>query len=568
MPLQRIEELALFHPPGRFLLPGNPFGKDVANGALFRALARHGGYRRLHVLNQLGLPPEQIAQGLFAEAEAAPAVGGGPLWSTALPARSGVLLRGQPHLAELAWIRRGEGRDDAYSLVGLIHTLAPPAVRESIGAAAVAPLQPWDALVCTSPAVQQGLRAMFETWGAYLGERFGGNRLTLPELPLIPLAVDVDTIAAQAASTGARAALRGRLGIAADDVLVLWLGRLSYFEKAFPQVMFQAVQQAARQAGIRVHLALVGWFPNGEADQQLYRQAAEAYAAEVNVLVLDGNDQAGVAQGWAAADIFLSLVDNIQETFGLAPVEAMAAGLPVVVSDWDGYRFTVRDGVDGFLIPTLAAPAGAPGQLLSHLHSLGLETYQTYAGAVAQHTAVHGGQAAAALARLIASPELRASMGAAGQRRARELFAWPVVVEHYNALFAELSQRRRHALAQAAPASPHRISPLRGDPFADFAGFATAVLDPGTRLRLAPGVAGPEALARSQAVALDQLYPGLRGSPEEAARLLAQVAAADPARGCPVADLTAGVEPGRRPFLATTLVWLAKLGLLDWLPPG
>ena len=57
---------------------------------------------------------------------------------------------------------------------------------------------------------------------------------------------------------------------------------------------------------------------------------------------------------WAAADIFLSLVDNPQETFGLAPVEAMAAGVPVVVSDWDGYRYTVSDGVEGFRISTLS----------------------------------------------------------------------------------------------------------------------------------------------------------------------------------------------------------------------
>jgi D-inositol-3-phosphate glycosyltransferase len=568
VPLQSIEELTLFHPAGRFVLPDNPFGKDVANGALFRALARHGGYRQLHVLNQLGLSSAQLAEGLFAEGEAGPALSGGPLWSTAIPALSGVLLRGQPHLSELAWIRRGAGRDDAYSLVGLIHTLAPPAVRESIGAAAVAPLQSWDALVCTSPAVQQALHAMFDDWGSYLRERFGGSRLALPQLPLIPLAVEVETIAGQAASTSARAALRSRLGIAADDLLVLWLGRLSYFEKAFPQVMFQAVQEAARQAGVRVHLALVGWFPNGEADQQLYRQAAEAYASDVNVLVLDGNDQATVAQSWAAADIFLSLVDNIQETFGLAPVEAMAAGLPVVVSDWDGYRYTVRDGVEGFLIPTLGAPGGAPGQLLAHLHSLGLETYQTYAGAVAQHTAVHGGQAAAALARLIASPELRASMGAAGQRRARQMFSWPVVVEQYNALFAELAERRLAAQAQSGATSPHRISPLRGDPFVDFSGFATTVLEPDTRVRLGPGVAGPEALARIQAVALDRMYPGLRGSPEETARLLALVAATDPVRGCSVAELSAGFAPTRLPFLATTLVWLAKLGLLDWLPPG
>ena len=564
MPLQTIKELALFHPPGRFVLPGNPFGKDVANGALFRALARSGGYRQLHVLNQRGLAPEQIAEGLLVEGEAGPRLASGPLWSTAIPSRAGVLLRGQPYLSELAWIRRNQGRDDAYSLVGLIHTLAPPAVRESIGASAVAPLQPWDALVCTSPAVQHALGEMFENWGGYLQERFAGQRSCLPQLPLIPLGVEVEAIAAQAASGDARTAMRARFGIAEQDVMVLWLGRLSYFEKAFPQVMFQAVQEAAQKSGVRVHFLLLGWFPNGEADQQLYRQAAAAYASDVNVLELDGNDQASVAQSWAAADIFLSLVDNIQETFGLAPVEAMAAGLPVVVSDWDGYRYTVRDGVEGFLIPTLGAPGGAPGELLAHLHSLGLETYQTYVGAVAQHTAVHGGEAAAALARLIGSPDLRASMGAAGQRRARQMFSWPVVVDQYNALFNELTQRRLHDQAQAEAKSPYRISPLRGDPFADFAGFATTVLDPATRLRLRPGV-GEKAFAHAHTVALNHQYPGLRGSWEEAARLLTLVAAADPARGCLVAELTADFSPERRPFIQTTLVWLAKLGLLDWL---
>jgi glycogen synthase len=49
--------------------------------------------------------------------------------------------------------------------------------------------------------------------------------------------------------------------------------------------------------------------------------------------------------------------DNIQETFGLTPLEAMAAGLPVIVGDWDGYKDTVRDGVDGFRIPSLMPPA-------------------------------------------------------------------------------------------------------------------------------------------------------------------------------------------------------------------
>lgn len=36
----------------------------------------------------------------------------------------------------------------------------------------------------------------------------------------------------------------------------------------------------------------------------------------------------------------------------------MANHLPVVISDWDGYRDSVRHGVDGFLIPTTLPPSG------------------------------------------------------------------------------------------------------------------------------------------------------------------------------------------------------------------
>lgn len=52
------------------------------------------------------------------------------------------------------------------------------------------------------------------------------------------------------------------------------------------------------------------------------------------------------------SDVFVSPVDNIQETFGITPIEAMAAGIPQVVSDWDGYRDTVQDGVTGYRIAT------------------------------------------------------------------------------------------------------------------------------------------------------------------------------------------------------------------------
>ena len=451
--------------------------------------------------------------------------------------------------------------DAAYSLAGVIHTIAPPFIRSQIAAAALAPVHSWDALICTSPAVQQAMEAMFEQQQAWLVERLGASLQPRPLLPLIPLGVDVQRFAGHRADAAGRAALRSQLGLADNDLLVLWVGRLSYFEKAFPQ----AVQQATERTGRRLVLALAGWFPNGEADQQLYGQAAQQLAPKVPLTILNGSKPELLAQAWAAADVFLSLVDNIQETFGLAPVEAMAAGLPVVVSDWDGYRYTVRDGVDGFRIPTLGSPGGAPGQLLAHLHSLELETYQTYAGAVAQHTAVHVGRAADALVQLAESPELRARMGAAGQQRARELFDWPVVVGQYNALFGELAERRAQALRDGAVPQGVAIQPSRGDPFADFRGFASRVLDPELTVRLADGVDAAD-LEPLLAVQLNRLYPGLRGTPAEAEVLMAQLAAvAGAAEGLSVAELLASAAPERRPYLETTLVWLAKLGLVNWL---
>jgi D-inositol-3-phosphate glycosyltransferase len=555
--------ICFFHPQGHLARPANPFGKDIANAALFRALVQHGGFTDVAVLNQAGLNAEQLA----AEMAGAPQVrfSAASLLDTVQPARHGALVRGQPYLAELAWLRRAAGLDQAYSLVGLIHTIAPPAIRQMVGDAALAPTHCWDALVCTSPAVQQAMEAMFDGWAEHLAARLGAARAPRPQLPLIPLAVDTELLSRQAADRQARADLRQRLAIADDDLLVLWVGRLSYYEKAFPQSMFQAVQQAARRSGRRLHFALVGWFPGGEAEMRLYQQASELLAPDLNVAVLDGNDPQLLAQSWAAADVFLSLVDNIQETFGLAPVEAMAAGLPVVVSDWDGYRYTVRDGVDGVLVPTLGSPGGAPGELLARLHGFQLETYQTYVGATAQHTAVHVQRAAAAIARLAEDPAQRQAMGRAGQQRAQTMFSWPEVVRLYRELLDDLADRRRVADPEVACAGA-RLQPLRGEPFANFQHFASEVLQPDLVLHLAEGAKAAD-LEGQLAVQLNRLYPGLRGSPAEAQALLAQLELAGTAGLC-VRALLASATPERRPFLETTVVWLAKLGLVDWLPAG
>ena len=551
--------LAIYHPPGRLGLGQNPFGKDVANLELYRALARYGGHEQIDLVSNLPVDDQSLTEAFFPDGRTTAKVVGSSILSPEAPLAAGVLLRGQPDLSELAWTRRRMTSDASYSLVGLIHTIAPPAMRQDIAGAMLAPVQDWDALICTSPSVANAMGEMFDAWGEYLADRLGGTLRPRPRLPVIPLGVDAADIRAKAERGGARARVRADLGIERDEILVIWVGRLSFFEKAFPQPMFRAVEEAAQATGVRLHFALAGWFPNGDADRARYEQAARAYAPSIQVDFQDGNDPEVVADLWAAGDIFLSLVDNIQETFGITPVEAMAAGMPVVVSDWDGYRSTVRDRVDGFLVPTLGGPAGPIGQMMAARHGSGLESYQAYVGAVAQHTAVHVGRAAEALAELVRSPDLRKRMGAAGRSRVRETFDWPVVISQVNSLLRELA-----AVRGAAPVSQPepRINPLRGDPFADFAGFASQVIDVETPLRLRPGVSAGD-LERMMSVDLDSAFAVWRGTLEEAGLVLARVAAGEAAT---VKAVLLTFPTDRRRAVQMTLMWLAKLGLLEWLP--
>ena len=83
---------------------------------------------------------------------------------------------------------------------------------------------------------------------------------------------------------------------------------------------------------------------------------ARAARASVPVEIITGTTDAEVAQLMADATV---LVYPAVEDFGLVPVEAMAAGTPVLALDEAGTKETVVDGVTGFLMPELDAAAWA-----------------------------------------------------------------------------------------------------------------------------------------------------------------------------------------------------------------
>ena len=264
--------------------------------------------------------------------------------------------------------------------------------------------------------------------------------------------------------------------------------------------------------------------------------------------VLDATRPEDRRAAWALADLFVSPVDNIQETFGLSPVEAMAAGLPCVVSDWDGYRDTVRDGIDGFRVPTMAPPEGVCAEFAAR-YAARIDDYDRYIGAVSQTVAVHVPALAAAIAALAADPARREAMGQAAAAHARAQFDWRVVIGRYQALWDDLAARRADG---GLPADP--TWPARPDPFRAFAGYPTHCLAPEMLVRrTARPAAAIDTLLASPSVAFGQAGLPARGD------LLALLPGEAPRR---VADLSAALPPARRAEAWRALLWLAKYDLI------
>ena len=352
----------------------------------------------------------------------------------------------------------------AFSFMGVTFTLSSNIAMDQVADLILPPFKPWDAMICISQAAFDFTTQLQDEMKAWWSVQTGASRFNTPQLPVIPLGVDCPAFAPQA---GTRNKARAALKLKDQETAFLFAGRLSFHAKANPAPTYQALEQVAKHTPVVCIEA--GIFPN-DSIRTGFLAAQKALAPSVRFIWVDGQDAARYQEAWQGADVFVSLSDNIQETFGLTPVEAMAAGLPVIVSDWNGYKDTVRDGVDGFRVPTVLPPNGVGGDLAMR-HALGLDTYDFYIGRTSLATVVDPVALVTALTRLATEPVLRASMGAAGLARAQSEFDWPVILQRYAQLAEELGRIRLSAAAQ-----PPEPWPTRADPFARFSHFSSQTL--------------------------------------------------------------------------------------------
>src|SRR6185503_6054326 len=175
---------------------------------------------------------------------------------------------------------------------------------------------------------------------------------------------------------------------------LLFVGRLDA-RKGFPIAIAAFERLAAGRDDLR--LVVVGDGPE--------RAAVDALPTmlRARVTMLGAVPNTDLPPIHAACDLYLGPSTG-GESFGIVVVEAMAAGLPVVVSDTPGYDEVVHDGEDGLLVPPSDPVA-----------------------------------LAAAAGRLLDDPDQAEKIAAAGRARAAD-FAWPAVLDRIEGAYRDAQE--------------------------------------------------------------------------------------------------------------------------------
>jgi glycosyltransferase involved in cell wall biosynthesis len=348
-------------------------------------------------------------------------------------------------------------------VTGTTHTISYQSFLPRVLGTIVMGARPSDSIICTTNSARIVMLNWIEHLRLEFGVQTGASVRYDGRFDEIPLGVDSEIFTPKS-----KAPLRQRLNLPADDILILYAGRFSHIDKMdlFPLLM--AFKQASeRSPAQRVSLVMAG-------SDSVYKYASrlEEFAADLSIadrmIIRTNLPDADMPDYYAAADIFISPSDNLQETFGISIIEAMSCGLPVICSDWDGYKELVEHEVTGFRVSTywmqcdrrIGDHAGLADSMLDHFY-------------LGQSVSVDLAEMVVAMERLIGDPSLRKQWGDNGRKRVLEKFDWPVVMRQYVDLWHELKQS-----AAAEPIiDPRKTSWYRPDFFQIFNHYPTRILD-------------------------------------------------------------------------------------------
>jgi D-inositol-3-phosphate glycosyltransferase len=451
-------------------------GKYVAAASWAQALARHGSHCRVDIFAPLTSLERchQHFQGLPAAAYGTETAVARLLPESQLPGQ----LQAQPydllHDATGLDLTRGSYLRARFSHRVFPLTCSQYGISYSFDLHATfiklltAQIYPCDAIVCSTGSSRQAMEQRLSEIAERYSRAWDRPAPLLPRLEQIPWGVDTERFAPRDSGTARR-----EFDLPPDRPILLCMGRVRIQDKMDCTPLLLAFAEVSRRVKPRPLLVLAGGVDPG------YGEQVRAHAAHLGI----GDDvrtffnlpSACLPALYAAGDVFVSPVDTPSESFGLTIIEAMACGRPVVASDWDGYKELIVHGETGFKVRT--DWADCLGELDAMAPALAWDQQHLHVG---QSVSVNVGQLAGYLTQLVENRELREAMGRRGRARVAALYDWPVVIQQWEALWAELA-----ALANSLERQQEdRLDYLQPRYFEHFGHYASRIIDDDTPVRL------------------------------------------------------------------------------------
>jgi glycosyltransferase involved in cell wall biosynthesis len=413
------------------------------------------------------LPPERCGQGFlrFYPIHSLPEI-----WADAKPR---ILLAVDPELYVRARYLRDRFARGPMPLVCDTHTLGHYGLWRSLVPLNRVPPVSYDAMTCLSVSTKDALERGFSGYLAPPGT-------PLPcRFDILPHAVDTELFHPRTETEKIEA--RRLLGLPLEGQITLCLGRMTAYSKADLLPLLDAFVAASDRPDDYLLLAGIE-YPSGYREE--LRTAGAACGLADRLLLHREVPPVLRSVYYAAADLFVLPADSIIECLGNVLMEAMASGLPVISSDWNGCRDVVQDGITGRLIPTYWMPGLDRIEAMSPA-SAQMQDYLL----LAQSVWVDEPALRRALRELLDDGDKRQQWGRAGRTYAAEHLSIPAIMQRWHDLWDTLLELAEQETAEEVRARREAAQQLAYPvPYLQiFDHYATEVINPSTHaVRLSP----------------------------------------------------------------------------------
>jgi glycosyltransferase involved in cell wall biosynthesis len=290
-----------------------------------------------------------------------------------------------------------------------------------------------DGFIFKARAVQTLYRGVWEDWNTRVDD------LPFPRSAVIPNGVDLQ---GNRRSEALRSETRRQLRLSDDDVVFLTFSRLSPGTKGD----YRALLFIWKQVIEKYRNAILLLSGKGIDTTFLLQLRSIIRQAGLGANVLMAEDPYDVWPSdarerlMATADVFIHLTTGAQEVSPNSVLEAMAHGLPVIVTAWAGLPEVVEEGGNGFLVAT--HPCDPP----PFLQRLMLSRDPAYTNHDLGRCVGCDGQAVIrAVSLLMSDPGLRNDMGHRSRQRAERHFGLDAIAARRIAFLDELAEEARRS---------------------------------------------------------------------------------------------------------------------------